>query len=712
QLADFKSEGEQVQPIIRKDFKDTAFWEPTAVTGSDGRATVKFRLPDNLTTWRATARAITSDTRVGVAKYKVIARKDVILRLETPRFLTQGDTVTLSGIVHNYLKQPKSTQISISVNGAQLVSPAQQTVTINQQGEHRVDWQISAPQTGQITLLAKALTNTESDAVQLTLDAVPRGLHETKAERWTTTNDSAEQQFSLEIPANADLNSRKLRVEIAPSIAGTLFGALDYLTTYPYGCTEQTMSSFLPNIIVSRTLKEFKSTSIRNSNDLQTKVEKGRNRLYAFQHSDGGWGWWKEDESDPFMTAYVIDGLTLAKQAGYEIDDQRIAHGRERLQVMLDAVDTKVNADDRAFMTYALAESGGVDKSYIDKLYADRSKLQPYGRALLALALSLQNDQRAQEIAAEIERDAEVNNTVAYWHTKRPQRLDFSDTDQTEGTALSVKALARIKPKSAVLPLAARWLVSERRNGYYWNSTKDTAFAIFGLIDYVKVSRELTPSYDLEVYVNGETVLAEHVTEASATQSFVVNRKGSAVGATNHIRIVKRGKGSVYFSTSVDYYTNDENVAARGSSDLNVTREYYRLQVQDQNYKLTWTMTPLTGEIHSGDVLVVKLRLTGKPGRHVMLEDPIPSGAEQLEAVGNLNLNYTNHGWSDWYSSREFRDRRTVFFIDRFDGDTTFQYAIRVQVPGEFVVAPTRAELMYEPAINANTTTGRFSFLN
>ena len=206
QLADFKSEGEPVQPLVRKEFKDTAFWQPSAVTGSDGRATVKFRLPDNLTTWRATARGVTSDTKVGSGKSKVISRKDVILRLETPRFLTQGDTATLSGIVHNYLKQAKSTQISIAVNGAQLVGPAQKTVTINQQGEHRVDWQISAPQTGQITLLAKALTNTESDAVELTLDVVPRGLHETRTEKWMTSDDSAEQQFSLEIPANADRN--------------------------------------------------------------------------------------------------------------------------------------------------------------------------------------------------------------------------------------------------------------------------------------------------------------------------------------------------------------------------------------------------------------------------------------------------------------------------------------------------------------------------
>ena len=713
QLADFKNE-EQVQPLIRKDFKDTAFWQPAAVTGNDGRATVKFRLPDNLTTWRATARAVTGDTKVGVTTAKVISRKDVILRLETPRFLTQGDTVTLSGIVHNYLKQAKSTQISISVNGAQLIGPAQQTVTINQQGEHRVDWQVSAPQTGQITLLAKALTNTESDAVQLTLDVVPRGLHETKTEKWVTSEDAAEQQFSLEIPANADLNSRKLRVEVAPSIAGTLLGALDYLTTYPYGCTEQTMSSFLPNVIVASTVKEFKSTSIRNSDDLKNKVERGRNRLYAFQHGDGGWGWWKDDASDPFMTAYVVYGLTLAKQAGYEIDDQRISQGRNQLQTMLDtgSESYRNDTDTRAFIVYALAESGGVPERHLDKLLGERNDLQPYGRALLALALARQKmDQRAVEVAGEIERSAQVSKASAFWQPYS-SRFGASPYGQTEATAMSLKALARIKPKSSLLPLAARWLVSERRNAYFWNSTRDTAFAIFGLIDYLRISRELTPSYDLEVYVNGETVVTEHVSDASATRTFVINRKAAAVGATNHIRIVKRGKGSLYFSSAVEYYTNDEHVAARGSSDLNVTREYYRLKVEPDGSNLKWTVVPLTGEIHSGDVLVVKLRVTGQPGRHVMLEDPIPAGAEQLEAVGNLYFTYATTGWTDWYSSREYRDRRTVFFLDHFDGDITFQYAMRVQVPGQFVVAPARAEFMYDPARNANTATQQFSFFD
>ena len=470
------------------------------------------------------------------------------------------------------------------------------------------------------------------------------------------------------------------------------------------------MSSFLPNIIVSQTLKEFKSTSIRNSNDLTKKVEQGRNRLYAFQHEDGGWGWWKGDVSDPFMTAYVIDGLTLARQAGFEIDGERIARGREKLQAMLDS-GAVVNAETHALMVYALVASGGTDAKHLEKLYRERRSLQPYGRALLALTLSLSKiDQRAAEVATEIEHSVTSDSQSAHWKSKREPMLDFIDENSTEGTALSLKALARIKPQSHLLPLAARWLVSERKNGYFWNSTKDTAFAIFGLIDYVKVSRELNPSYDLEVYLNGETVIAERVDEGSGLQSFVVNRKGNAVGETNHIRIVKRGKGALYFTTALEYYTNEANVAARGSSELNVTREYLRLKVEPNGYNLRWTMSPLDGGIQSGDLIVVKLRLTGKVAQHLMLEDPIPSGAEQLENIGNLNLNGTNSGWTDWYSSREFRDRRTVFFLNTFDGEVTLQYAIRVQVPGDFVVAPARAELMYQPWVYANTASGRFLF--
>ncbi len=716
QLADFKNEGELVQPTIRRNFKDTAFWQPDVITGPDGKATVNVTLPDNLTTWRATARAVTADTKVGATKYKVVARKDVIMRLETPRFVTQGDTVTLSGIVHNYLNADKSTQISLEVSGAQLQNAGTKTVTITKQGEQRIDWQITAPNVGEIKLLAKALTDTESDAVELPLPVVPRGLHQVKNESETFSDENTDKTFSLSMPADADQRARSLRIEVAPSVAGTLFGALDYLTSYPYGCTEQTMSSFLPNVIVTKALKDVKTSTIRGSNDLEKKVQKGADRLYAYQHDDGGWGWWKDDQSDPFMTAYVVDGLTLARNAGYEVNADRLSRGRQKLKEMVEAgkteAGTAIDLETRSFMVYALEESGGADNQQVEKIFGERGNLQPYGRALLALTLKLKkDDKRAKDIAAEIERTVIADNYSAHWESRRRAMLDFAEEDDTEATALSLKALARIKPDNYLLPRVARWLVSDRRNSYYWESTKDTAFAIFGLIDYLKVSRELSPDYDVEVYLNGENVITQHIS-STAAQTISLNRKAGEVGASNDVRIVKRGKGVVYFSSSLDYYTGEEDVPARGSADLNVTREYLRLRVVDDGGTLKWKLDPLTGDIHSGDMLVVRLKLNGTKARHLMLEDPIPAGAEQVESVGNLNLDYSSgYDWSDWYSSREFRDNRTVFFLDYFDGSSTFQYAIRVQVPGQFRIAPARAELMYRPAVQSNTASGRMSFL-
>src|ERR687897_68361 len=170
---------------------------------------------------------------------------------------------------------------------------------------------------------------------------------------------------------------------------------------------------------------------------------------------------------------------------------------------------------------------------------------------------------RAREVAAEIERTATSDSFYTTWESKRKPMLDFAEQNDTEATALSLKALAIIKPDSGLLPKVARWLVSNRRNSHYWSSTKDTAFAIFGLIDYLKVSKELSPDYDLEVYLNGENVLTQHISSAAASRTFSINRKGTDVAGASDIRIVKRGKGLVYFTAALDYYTGEEDVAAR-----------------------------------------------------------------------------------------------------------------------------------------------------
>jgi len=719
QLADFKNESSYAEATIRKEFKDTAFWQPDVVTGGDGKATVSFKLPDNLTTWRATARGVTADTRVGSVVQKTIARKDVIMRLEMPRFLTEGDTVTISGLVHNFLKSDKSTKISLELNGAQLLDSPESTVTIRPNGEHRVDWRVQANTVGKLTLLAKALTDTESDAVEMTMNIVPHGLRRTTGNAITLTQNDADQVLNLDVPGLANEQARALRLEVSPSIAGALFGALDYLTSYPYGCTEQTMSSFVPNIVVAQTLKDIPEAKIRASNDLDNKVRKGLDRLYAYQHGDGGWGWWKDDKSDPFMTAYVVDGLTMASRAGYQVDDWRHDQGRQKLSALLNAGKNDngnpIDDETRAYMIYAFTESGDSDAHYLDELYGKRNNLGPYGRALLALALQERKDARAQEVAKLIENSAQQNEFEAHWQTARKNDYGHDVYLDAEATSLSLKALSQINPGSSLLPKAARWLVKNRQNGYYWLSTKETAFAIYGLTDYLKVSKELSPDYNFEVYLNGVKVAEQHVgaSEATNAQTVTVWKKGTEIGPSNQIRIVKHGKGALYVSSALEYFTADENVAAQSTGGLKITREYLRLRVsEDANEKASWKIEPLSGELRSGDMIVVRLRLTGPRAQYLMIEDPIPAGAEQVARVSGIYLNYSLGNWSDWYANREFRDNRTAIFMDYFDGDATLQYAMRVEVPGEFKVAPARAELMYQPTVQSNTANDRLRILD
>jgi uncharacterized protein YfaS (alpha-2-macroglobulin family) len=338
--------------------------------------------------------------------------------------------------------------------------------------------------------------------------------------------------------------------------------------------------------------------------------------------------------------------------------------------------------------------------------------LQPYGRALLALALKGRGDGRANEVAGEIERSAKVDDLLAHWESSRKPMIDFYENNSIEASALSIKALAQIAPQSELLPKAVRWLVVNRRNGDRWESTKDSAFAIYGLVDYLKASREMEPDYTVEVYLNGAQVMTRRMTaqEASAGQPFVVQQKGNEVAGNNEVRVVKRGRGALYLSTNLDYYTGGENTAAQGSDKLKITREYLRLRVNEPEVgedgvskPAKWAVEPLKGEIRSGDLLVVKLHLQGAKGEYVMVEDPIPAGCEQIERTSGINLNYSAGNWSDWYSSREFRDQKTAIFLYRFDGDATLQYAMRAQVPGQFRIAPARVELMYQPSVHSNT---------
>ena len=259
-LADFKAE-RPARDAVRKEFPDAIFWLADLVTDAKGEGTVRVTYPDSLTTWRLTARAVTADTKAGVAITRTTTTKDVIVRLAAPRFLTEGDTVRVPLVTHNYLPQAEAFSMTVDTTGlsAADAAAAEHADGVDRLRAAKTGHRGPTPphRVGTATLTARATSAQDEDAMQVSLPVLPYGLKRDVGISGTVAG-TAEHTASVDIPAASNPAARAIDVALAPSLAGSLLGALDFLTGYPYGCTEQTLSSFLPNLLVLRALEQLK----------------------------------------------------------------------------------------------------------------------------------------------------------------------------------------------------------------------------------------------------------------------------------------------------------------------------------------------------------------------------------------------------------------------------------------------------------------------
>ena len=693
--------GRLVQPKVRKAFPDTAFWVADVRTASNGQATVKFDYPDAITSWRATTRGVTQDTKVGSAVENTIVRKNIMVRLVVPRFFRRGDEITLSTIVQNYLPTDKTAQVSMQFEGLQVLDGAQQNINVPTRGLVKVDYRVRVLDVDSAKVLGKALTDVESDAMELTLPVVPFGVKLAMSKSGSIagagTSDTSQ---PVTFPTAAEAGTHKLTISIMPSIAGSVFAALDYLTSYPYGCTEQTMSSFLPDVLVADALNKLGVKSNIDPTTLHKQVQAGLDRLYNYQHDDGGWGWWQSDDSHPFMTAYVLAGLSQAKAAGFDVKQDAIDKGRAWLLPQFNK-STKVRTDLRAYMAYALVLSGSDgNAAVIDSVWPQRSTLTAYGKAVLGLAMLAVNDGRAKDLTTQLEGEAKQDDSQAWWPSDQNYLMDYSGDTTPQSTAYALKLINHTDPSSPLIQKAAVYLVSHRSDAYYWDTTEQTAMVIYGLTDYLERTQELKPNYSVDIQVNGKSVATKKFTAADALASAttVTLNESQLTQGTNQVRIVKTGDGRLYWSTRGEYYSNEKKVVNAGTFQLSTARQYYKLTSMQKDGKIVYHLDPLSGPVQVGDTLAVRITVGGNAWSYLMIEDPIPSGTESIARDDLYALDEQPTWWARWFSDRELRDDRTTFFNLYFpQGQHEYVYLLKVVNPGVFRVSPTSVQPMYQP---------------
>ncbi|MCK4393732.1 alpha-2-macroglobulin, partial [Candidatus Bipolaricaulota bacterium] len=484
---------------LREEFADTAYWNAKVVTGSDGTAQVTIELPDNLTTWVFRGVGVTRETQVGEETTELVVTKPLLIRSVTPRFFVVGDRVKLAAIVNNNTDTLRTAGVTIGYTGLKLEEAATQLVNVPAGGEVKVSWWATVKDMPYVDLAFSVVSGELSDAARPRLTTGPEGtllVYRYTAPEIVGTGgqltDADSRTEVVALPPKYDDRQGELTIRLDPSLAAGMREGLKYLEHFPYECTEQIVSRFLPNVLTYRALHELGIEDPELEEKLPGLVEEGLNRLTLKQHTDGGWGWWWADKSSAYLTAYVVFALSKTQQVGFDVPDDVLQRGLDFLSGCLVGsrdLNSYREANRQAWILYVLAEAGHTAQASerTGDLFDVRNKLSHYARAYLALTLSLidASDGRVQTLLSDIQNAAILSATGAHWEE---ENYDFwaMNTD-TRSTAVILDALAQLDPDNALIGNVVRWLMIARKDGI-WETTQETAWALIALTDWMVVT--------------------------------------------------------------------------------------------------------------------------------------------------------------------------------------------------------------------------------
>ena len=719
----------KAEPAItaRRKFLDTAFWQSDVQTDRTGHASVSFQLPDNLTTWRATAVAQTLDTAFGRRTQKVVVSKDFFVRLEAPRFFTGGDHAQVTALVHNETAQEQQATVKIDAEGLTLGADVTRTVSVAPGGVGEVIWPVQTDGAGlnfssaahlKLSAWTSQGASQLTDAIETQVPVRPHG-RERVANFVGHLGSNGNFSKKLDPDSSAIPSASRVTVRITPSVSDALVGALPSLIGFPYGCTEQTMSRFLPDILVQRTLR-VRGLQDEQSQKLKAQLPKmvrdGLTRLARFQHESGGWGWWENDDDDPWMTSYVLYGLSQAQAEGYSIPDNMLMRGREAGLKMLAKPSKPLPVWQRsnwenthAFLLYALA-SASPSAEELTQIHGARASLLTSSLDPQALAyLVLLDKQLGTSSSAWSELESRLQNEgnqVLYW--KGSGHNEWSDWNDKTATAVGLRAMVATDPTDERIPDVLMWMMAHRDTDD-WGSTRDTAWILGALCDYLNANRSskaVSPS-SIKVLLNGTALTNRSLSSAQSSHEFEVRIPWQKLRSSgNTLGIQRTGSGEpIFYSVQLRQTlgTDAPLPPVTGAIPISVTREYRRLLPRSTGQN-SWSLTTESTDnrLNQGDN--IRVRLTFNVPRdmsYVLIEDAFPSGCETTERG---DAGEGSEDWDYWWSNTDVRDDRIAFFARHMSkGKHTIEYNLRAQTPGTFNALPTMLQAMYDPAVRAES---------
>jgi uncharacterized protein YfaS (alpha-2-macroglobulin family) len=703
-------EGEEEDSITPEVFEDTAIWAPAMMTDARGEAELAVQMPDSLTTWRAIARAVTTDTKVGEATAQLVVAQDIAVRPMVPDFLVHGDAFSMTAAVHNYASQPVSATVEVEQEGLRVWNAGRQILHVPAEGVTTAVWTAVAEGSGeaQVSLRATASRGARlvgRDVAQVSLQVHPLALPESVTWAGELTPDNPAATISLTVPADMITSSGQLEIGMAPSAVPAIHEGVAYLIEYPFDCVEQTVGKVLAGAVVADGFGETSGPARLLEADLSEVVQLDLQKLYGYQNDEGGWGWWGDRVSDVYQTAYVLHGLARIREAGFSVDEGVVERGAKALRLMLAESDPGVQAQG----AYALAMLG--EPATLTLTVTDILQMDPFSQAALAIAIDVAGEEDSdldpsQELGSAVlenlEQSAIEEATTAYWEEGGGGESAQGAMGSPERTtAMVVQALVRLDPENALLPKAIRWLMSEReRQG--WGDTQRTSYAILALADYVRSTETEPLTTGFQVLLNGEIWQEGQIEPLQGQEVLTVPLSALAPGE-HEVQVVLGSEGTaprgvLYYAATATWQVaameGDLSEAEGQEPGIGVRREY-RVHGGEE---------PAT-EFGAGSLVEVAITLdVPQDSWHIVIEDRLPAGFEALDeqsggrqSGAGESVEPTLSGATPGYDPWDVGADRVVFFFEQLGaGSHSFTYLVQAVTTGSFTALPALVYPMYD----------------
>jgi len=694
-----------------------AFFSGIVKVGADGTAKAEFALPDFNGTVRVMAVAWSAD-KLGHGTADVIVRDAVALTASGPRFLTLGDEARLELDVHNVEGPQAKYAITVdsTVDGSATPTRAAEKALDLKTGERKSERVAVKP--ADVGLFTYDVRVTGPDGIdvkrRLTFDVKPPAGDIKRTTVSQLAGKGGKITLSPDLATDLIKSRTRINLSVGPAARLDVPAMLSALDRYPYGCAEQTVSRALPLVYANAVAAGL---GIAEDKALRERVQGAVDRVFEMQDYSGAFGVWGPYNPDLWLTSYVTDFLTRAKETGYVVKPSGFTQALDRLQNFVsNSEDFEKGGEAQAYALYVLARNGrapiGELRYYVDERLSHFAT--PLSKAQLGAALAMMGDTQRAETAFKLALSAIDEKSISL------ARHDYGSTLR-DGAALVTLAaetgIAKMEAPRLVDVIAKAYLART------YTSTQEQAWMLLA----AKALGDQAKSASLAI--NGKPV-----TGALQRSLSVAEVEAGAVTVTNE------GEAPVDAVISViGAALTPEPPASKG---FKIERSYYSLDGTKLDLA---SATGGKSQVKQNDrfVAVVKIE-SDEAGGRVLLVDRLPAGFEienpRLVDSGDIRT-------LDWLKTSvkpehtEFRDDRFVAAFNFFGNSkssndqenddasndqgndseeetsnaetpkgpvttATVAYIVRAVTPGTFIHPAATVEDMYRPERYARSAAG------